>query len=181
MDTYVMKTELFIELIQKAQEVSSMYTLSQIVSLSCEELDIRGYAHEGYFAAITDLKSYYDANLSLLDIEKAEALINTKWPIYTRTNDSCPTHYFDTAEIKQSVISNGCIIEGTVINSIVGRGCVIKKGTVIKNSVILPNSYIEEGIHVENYVVGKHSKVLHCKELVADAETPGYVRRGDTL
>ena len=108
-------------------------------------------------------------------------LFDEEWPIFTRTNDSCPTHYFDTAEIKQSVISNGCIIEGTVINSIVGRGCVIKKGTVIKNSVILPSSYIEEGIHVENYVVGKHSKVLHCKELVADAETPGYVRRGDTL
>lgn len=181
MDTYVMKKDLFIELINKARSLSSMYTLSQIINIECEELDVRGYKHEGYFAAITNFKSYYDANLSLIKYEDTKDLFDEDWPIFTRTNDSCPTHYFDTAEIKQSVISNGCIIEGTVINSIVGRGCVIKKGTVIKNSVILPSSYIEEGILVENYVVGKHSKVLHCKELVADAETPGYVRRGDTL
>lgn len=181
MDTYVMKKDLFIELILKAKSLSSMYTLSQIINIKCEELDVRGYRHEGYFAAITSFKSYYDANLSLVKYEDTKDLFDEEWPIFTRTNDSCPTHYFDTAEIKQSAISNGCTIEGTIINSIIGRGCVIKKGTVIKNSVILPNSYIEEGIHVENYVVGKHSKVIHCKELVADIETPGYVRRGDTL
>lgn len=181
MDTYVMKKDLFIELINKARSLSSMYTLSQIINIECEELDVRGYKHEGYFAAITNFKSYYDANLSLIKYEDTRDLFDEDWPIFTRTNDSCPTHYLDTAEIKQSVISNGCTIEGTVINSIVGRGCVIKKGTVIKNSLILPNSYIEEGIHVENYVVGKHSKLIHCKELVADAEAPGYVRRGDTL
>ena len=181
MGTYVMKTELFIELIHKARSLSSMYTLAQIVNLSCEELDVRGYAHEGYFAAITDLKSYYDANLSLLDIEKAEALINNAWPIYTRTNDSCPTQYFADADVKHSVISNGCLIEGTIENSIIGRGCTIKKGVVIKNSVVLPDTYIEEGIRIENQVIDKHSKLLHCKELIATPDAPGYVRRGDTL
>ena len=181
MDTYVMKKNLFIELIQKARALSSMYTLAQIVNIECEELDIRGYEHKGFFAAITNFKSYYDANLSLINYEATKDLFDEEWPIYTRTNDSCPTQYCETANVKQSVISNGCVIEGTIENSIVGRGCVIKKGTVIKNSIILPSSRIEEDIHVENYVVGKHSKVIHCKELIADAETPGYVRRGDTL
>ncbi len=181
MGTYVMKKSLFIDLINKARSLSSMYTLAQIINIECEELDVRGYKHEGYFAAIMNFKSYYDANMSLIKYEDTKDLFDEEWPIYTRTNDSCPTHYFDTAVIKQSVISNGCTIEGTIENSIVGRGCVIKKGTVIKNSIILPNSTIEEGIHVENYVVGKHSKLIHCKELVADIDTPGYVRRGDTL
>ena len=181
MDTYVMKKALFIELIQKAKALSSMYTLTQIVNIECEELDVRGYKHEGYFAAITNFKSYFDANLSLIKYENTKDLFNEEWPIYTRTNDSCPTHYYPTANVKQSVISNGCVIEGTVENSIVGRGCVIKKGTVIKNSIILPDAFIEEGIHVENHVVGKHSKLIHCTELVTDIETPGYVRRGDTL
>ena len=181
MDTYVMKKELFIDLIHRAKALSSMYTLPQIVNIVCEELDVRGYKHEGYFAAITNFKSYYDANLSLIDYNAAKVLFNEEWPIYTRTNDSCPTQYYDTADVKESVVSNGCIIQGTIINSVIGRGCVIKKGTVIKNSVVLPNSCIEEGIHVENHVVGKHSKLIHCKELVADAENPGYVKRGDTL
>ena len=181
MDTYIMKKDLFIRLIHKARELSSMYTLAQTINIECEELDVRGYKHEGYFAAITNFKSYYDANLSLIKYEDTKDLFNPEWPIYTRTNDSCPTHYFDTANVKQSVISNGCTIEGTIENSIVGRGCVIKKGVVIKNSLILPESYIEEGIHIENYVVGKHSKLIHCKELIANQEAPGYVKRGDIL
>lgn len=181
MDTYIMKKNLFIKLIHKARELSSMYTLAQIINIECDELDVRGYKHEGYFAAITNFKSYYDANLSLIKYENTRELFDEEWPIHTRTNDSCPTHYYETANVKQSVISNGCIIEGTVENSIIGRGCVIKKGVVVKNSLILPQTYIEEGIHIENYVVGKHSKLIHCKELIANPETPGYVKRGDTL
>ncbi len=181
MDTYVMKKELFIEMVKKAKSLSSMYTLPQIVGLSCKEIDVRGYKHEGYFAAITDLKSYYDSNMSLLDIEKAEDLINEDWPIYTRTNDSCPTQYFADADVSHCVVSNGCLIEGTIENSIIGRGCTIKKGAVIKNSVVLPDSLIEEGIVIENQVIDKHSKLIHCTELIAPAGTPGYVRRGDTL
>ena len=115
-----------------------MYTLADIVNASCDELDIRGVSHRGYFASITDFKSYYDANISLIDFKTAQNLFDDEWPIYTRTNDSCPTQYFDTADVKNSVVSNGCLIEGTIENSIIGRGCVIKKGAVIKNSVILP-------------------------------------------
>lgn len=181
MDTYVMKKELFIDLIHRARSLSSMYTLPQIVNIVCEELDVRGYKHEGYFVAVTNFKSYYDANLSLIDYCAAKDLFNEEWPIYTRTNDSCPTKYYDTADVKESVISNGCVIEGTIINSVIGRGCTVKKGTVIENSVILPNTYIEENIHVKHHVVGKHSKLIHCKELIADSEAPGYVKRGDTL
>lgn len=181
LDTYVMKTDLFVELIKKAKALSSMYTLAQIVNLSCAELDVRGYAHEGYFAAITDLKSYYDANLALLDMDEAEALINESWPIYTRTNDSAPTQYFPTANVKQSAVSNGCLIKGSIENSIIGRGCTIEEGAVIKNSVVLPDTYIAADTVVSCQVVDKHSKLLHCKELIATVEEPGYVKRGDTL
>ena len=67
MDTYIMKKELLIELIKKAKKISSMYTLAQIVNTCAGELDIRGVAHRGYFASITDFNSYYNANISLID------------------------------------------------------------------------------------------------------------------
>lgn len=181
MDTYVMKKELFVELVKKAKKLSSMYTLSQIVSIASKELDIRGVQHEGFFATLTDFKSYYDANLSLINFETACGLFRDEWPIYTRTNDSCPTQYFETAEVKNSVVSNGCLIEGTLENSVVGRGCVIQKGAVVKNSVLLPESVIGENVHIENQVVDKHAKVIHPAEVIASPEKPGYIHRGDTL
>lgn len=181
MDTYIMKKELFVELVQKAKRTSSAFRLADIVNQECQELDVRGVSHRGFFASITDFQSYYDANLELVDLKMAETLFDPEWPIYTRTNNSSPTHYYGTASIHHSVVSNGCMIEGTVENSVIGRGCVIKKGAVVKNSIILTDVVIGENVHVENQVVDKHSKLLHVKELISTPEKPGYVKRGDVL
>lgn len=181
MDTYVMKKELFLELIHKARKLSSMYTLADVVNYECSELDIRGVAHRGYFASITDFKSYYDANISLIDFKTASSLFDDEWPIYTRTNDSCPTRYFDTANVKNSVVSNGCLIEGNVEHSVIGRGCVIKKDAVVKNCIVLSGAVIGEGAHVENLVIDKRAKVIRTKEVIADPANPGYIKRQDTL
>lgn len=181
MDTYIMKKDLFIELIHKAKSLSSMYTLAQIVNNQCDVLDIRGVSHRGYFASITDFKSYYDANMSLIDYKNALNLFDDEWPIYTRTNDSCPTQYYETADVKTSVVSNGCLIEGTIQNSVVGRGCTIQKGAVVKNCILLPGSVVGKGVYIENQVVDKGASLIHAKELIAPPENPGYIRRGDTI
>lgn len=181
MDTYVMKKELFIKLIEKGQQISSMYSLAQVVNEFCKALDIRGVAHTGYFATLTDFKSVYKANMSLLDFATAKELFVEKWPIYTRTTDSCPTQYFEEASVKSSFVANGSLIEGEIEHCVIGRGCKIGKGCVIKNCVISTDVVIADGTHLENLIVDKHASILHTKELVADPENPGYVRRGDTI
>lgn len=181
MDTYVMKKELFLSLINKARSISSMYTLAQIVNNCCKELDVRGIEHEGYFASLTDFKSVYKANMSLIDYQNAKLLFNDKWPIYTRTSDSCPTQYFDEAEVTCSVVANGCLIQGNLENTVVGRGCTIGKDCVIRNCVISSDVVIADGTHLENLIVDKHASVLHTKEIIASPENPGYVRRGDII
>lgn len=181
MDTYVMKKELFIELVNKAHKTSAMYNLSDIVNMACGEVDVRAVSHRGFFATVTDFKSYYDANLSLIDFKAAQSLFDAEWPIYTRTNDSCPTQYFEGASVKNSVVSNGCLIEGTVENSVIGRGCVIKKGAVIKNSVILHDVVVEEDVHLENLVADKHARITHVKEVIAEPGQPEYIRRNGVL
>ena len=187
MDTYVMKKDLFISLVKKAAAYSSMFSLLDIVNAACTgqiegmDLDVRGIPHKGFFAPITDFRSYYDANMALINIKEAQNLFGEGWPIYTRTNDSCPTHYYETAQIRNSVVSNGCQVEGTIENSILGRGCIIHKNAVIKNSVVLSGAEIGEGVHVENQVVDKMVKILHVKEVVSDPALPGYIKRRDIL
>ena len=181
MDTYIMKKDLLVDLIKKARATSSAFTLTDIINELHNDLDVRGISHRGFFASITDFQSYYDANMDLINIKTAQTLFDSEWPIYTRTNDSCPTHYYGTAEIRNSVVSNGCQVEGTIENSILGRGCIIHKGAVIKNSVILAGAEIGEGVHVENQVVDKQTKILHVKEVVSDPAFPGYIKRGDVI
>lgn len=181
MDTYIMKKDLLVDLIKKARATSSAFTSTDIINELHNDLDVRGISHRGFFASITDFQSYYDANMDLINIKTAQTLFDSEWPIYTRTNDSCPTHYYGTAEIRNSVVSNGCQVEGTIENSILGRGCIIHKGAVIKNSVVLAGAEIGEGVHVENQVVDKLAKILHVKEVVSDPALPGYIKRGDII
>ena len=179
--TYVMRRDLFIDMIKKAHNTSAMYSLMDWVNLMCNEMDIRGVAHRGYFGSITDFKSYYDTSMSLIDLKTARSLFDPDWPIYTRTSDSCPTQYLEGADVKASVISNGCRIEGTIDHSILSRGCIIKKGAVVKNCVILPDVVIGEDTVLENVVVDKHVRISHIKEVKGTPEHPGYVKRGDHL
>ncbi|MCR4893068.1 MAG: glucose-1-phosphate adenylyltransferase subunit GlgD [Lachnospiraceae bacterium] len=181
MDTYVMSKELFVSLVKEANKTSSLYTMMDIINDKCSELDIRGVAHKGFFAALTTLKEYFDASRQLLDIKEANDLISADWPIYTKTTDSCPAHYYDGAQVKNSMIANGCLIEGTVENSVLGRNVHVKKGAVVKDSVILAYTLIDENVHVENTVVDKWCRLTHKKEIISPPDHLGYVKRNDTI
>lgn len=181
MDTYCMKKEVFVSFVNAASELSSIYTLADVINVKCKEMDVRGYQHKGYFASLLSLSDYYRASLELLDYDVASQLFNTTWPIYTRTTDSCPTKYLETAKVANSFVSNGCIIEGNVENSIIGRGVVIKKNVTIKNSIIMAYAVIEEGVHIEDAIVDKWAHIIHAKDIRGTSEHPQYIKRRDTL
>ena len=79
------------------------------------------------------------------------------------------------------MVSNGCVVEGDIENSVIGRGVVVKKGAVIKNSVILPGAYIGEDVHIENVVVDKQARIVRKKELIGLSDHPLYVKRNDKI
>lgn len=181
LETYVMSKELFIELVIQAANTSSLYWFRDIVNDMCAELDVRAVAHRGYFACINDFKSYFEANMSLLDIDKAMDLFDEDWLIYTRTNDSCPTQYYPTSQVQNSFVSNGCTIEGCVENCVIGRGSTLKKGCVVKNCVVLPGVTIGENVHLENVVVDKNAHIFRKKDLIGESGNPLYVKRDDKI
>lgn len=181
MDTFVMKKSLLIDIINKAAETSAIYTITDMMNVLANDLDIRGVEHEGYFASITDFKSYYDANIKLADLEVAETLISEDWPIYTMTSDSAPTQYFKGAQVKYSAIANGCKISGKVDHSIIARGVTIGAGAVVKNCVVCPDVVIGEGVHVENMVIDRNAKCINAKEIIAPEGKPGFVNKFDIV
>ena len=183
MDTYVMKKELFIDLVKRASNYSSTYSLAQMLSVIVQgaELEIRGAQHKGYFASIDDLQSYYEASMDLLDLKEAQSLFSSDWPIYTRTTDSSPSQLFEGAEVRNSMISNGCSIEGTVENSIIGRAVKIGKGAVVRNSIVLSYAEIGKDVTVDCQIIDKYARITRTKELIAEPGTIGYVHRKDQL
>lgn len=181
LETYVMDVVTFKQLVTEASMTSSLYSLSDIISDCSRAMKIGTYQHHGYCSCISTLKSYYDCNMNLREERELSKLINDDWPIYTMTNDSCPTLYMDSAKVSGSLIANGCQIEGTVINSVIGRNVIIKKDVVIKDSIVLPDSFIDKSVKLNCAVVDRKAIVTHIKDLSGTKDNPIYVKRGDRI
>lgn len=181
LETYVMDTLTFKQLVEEAAMTSSLYSLSDIIADCVRAMKIGAYKHNGYCACISTLKAYFECNMQLRREKELNTLINEDWPVYTMTNDSCPTLYKNGAKVSGSLIANGCVIEGTVINSVIGRNVTIKAGAVIKDSVVLPDTFIDRNVKLDCAVVDRLALVTHIKDLTGTKENPIYVKRGDRI
>jgi glucose-1-phosphate adenylyltransferase len=181
LEAYVMSRELFLELIELAHKTSSVYWLKDIIRDNYDRFVVKGFMVRGLVYPINNLGEYQRANLELTNYANAKQLFDPMWPIMTRTSDSPPTHYGVDAVVVGSSISNGCKIEGTVINSVIGRGVVIKPGAVVINSILLPGVIVGNDSHLEYVIVDKNSKVLEVKELKGEFRQPIYVKRRDRI
>jgi glucose-1-phosphate adenylyltransferase len=178
---YLLRKDLFIDLVKLAQKTSSMYSFNDVLVDNLGTLNIVGYNHKGYVCCINSQQQYFKANMELICREKAKELFDPKWPFHTRTSDSCPTQYSAAADVKFSTISNGCFIEGKIRNSVMGRGVVVKPGAIIENCIILSGAFIGENAHLKYCIVDKDAKILHIKELIGSPEDLIYVKRRDTV
>ncbi len=181
MESYVMSKEIFLSMIDQAVTTSSLYWMRDMLSDACSFLDVRAYQYKGFFKSINSFGNYFKANMELLHPEERKKLFKEDWPVYTKTNDSAPTHYFEKGSAVGSLVSNGCCIEGEVINSVVGRGCYIKKGAVVSNCVILPGTVIGEDVKLDYVVVDKKVVIEKVKEVAGSVNEPAYVKRYDKI
>lgn len=181
LETYVMSLDVFKKLVKSAQETSAFYTLRDIISESLDTIRVAGYPYKGYAACVNSLQSYYDASMDLKKPEVIAKFMHEEWPIYTKTNDSAPTKYGEEAIVKDSCIANGCIIKGTVINSVIGRGVTIEENAVVKDCIILADTYVGKNTHVEYAVIDKLVKVKHMNCIKGDFTEPVYIKKYDTV
>ena len=181
LEAYVMDVVTFKQLVEEASMTSSLYSLSDIIADCTRVMKIGAYQHYGYCACVSTLKAYYECNMQLRQEKELSKLMDEDWPIYTMTNDSCPTLYKKGAKVSGSLIANGCQIEGTIVDSVIGRNVIIKDGVVIKNSIVLPDSFIDKNVKLNCAVVDRKAIVTHIKDLDGTPENPIYVKRGDRI
>ena len=114
------------------------YSLHQdVLQKKVKDLRIYGYEYTGHYVRINSIASYFQANMALLKDEVREAIFYQDNKIYTKIRDEVPTLYCRDSEVRNSLVADGCIIEGTVENSIISRGVRIRKGAVVRNSIIM--------------------------------------------
>lgn len=181
LEVYVMEKALLESIIDECVSRGEHYFVRDGLSKKLSGIHINGYEFKGYSDKIDSLKSYFENNMAFLDEKCRSELLNTKNPIYTKNKDLSPTMYKENAKVENSLISNGCLIEGTVKNSVLSRGVVVKKGAVVKNSIIMQDSVIEENVSLDYAILDKEVVITKGKKLVGQNSYPVAIAKGSIV
>ena len=180
MNIYIIDREFLIKEITAAFVRGYVYFERDILAPNTDKFNIQGYEFNGYKARICDMKSYFDENMKLLKDENLDGLFAGN-PIYTKVRDDNPTRYIAGAKGKNSLVADGCVIEGIVENCILFRGVKVEKGAKVKNCVLMQDTVVECGANLEYVITDKNVKVSVAQELHGTDSFPVYVAKGQTV
>ena len=164
LNIFVLERKLLIDQISTAYIHGYIYFERDVLAHKLDKLDVRAYKYEGYYARISNMKSYFDENMKLLDDENLDGLFGGN-PIYTKIRDDNPTRYIAGASAKNTMTADGCVIEGEVENCILFRGVHIGKGAKVKNCVLMQDTVVEEGANIEYVITDKKVTITAGKEV----------------
>ena len=143
------------------------------------DLNVQGYEFSEYYAHIDSLHSFMNSNLDLLDLQVREDLFRKPYrPIHTCVNDSQPTKYGPDAVVENSVIADGCIINGVVKNSVISRGVKIDKYAEVNNSVVMEGNSIGKYATLNHIVTDKNVIIGDHRVLSGHETHPFFIEKG---
>lgn len=179
LDITIMEREFLIELVEKATEMNLTSFYRQIFQPNINNYRLYGYEVEEYAAVMDSTESYVRITREVLNNrEIRNSLFDKERPIFTKTRDDMPTVYGLECQVENSIIADGCKIEGTVINSVIFRGVNIEKGAIVKDSIIMQDAIVERDTELEYVTLDKKVKVTSCKTIKGAETYPLYVRKG---
>ncbi|WP_368182760.1 glucose-1-phosphate adenylyltransferase [Anaerotruncus rubiinfantis] len=145
------------------------------------------YPFEGYWKDVGTIDSLWEANMDLLDPRVPLDLYDDSWKIYSR-NPVMPPHYVaNDADVQNSMVTEGCTIEGDIDFSVIFSGVTVEKGAVVHDSIVMPNTIIKAGAKVEyaiiaeNCVIGEGASIGQRPEDATDKDAWGVAVVGNNI
>ncbi len=177
MNVIVMGREELVSFLKDARAHNLMYLERDIIAPHLNILNVRGYEYAGYRARIYDMRSYFNENMRLLDHRNVEALFPEERAVYTKVRDEAPVRYAMDCKVHNSMVADGCVIEGEIENCVLFRGVRISKGAKVKNCVLMQGTVVEPNAEMEYIVTDKNVVITHDRRLSGNENFPVYVEK----
>ena len=152
-----------------------------VLQAGISQYQINAFEYTGHVSRLTSLQTYYDANLSLLDSQVRRSLFPQELPVYTKIRDEAPVRYGLNANVSNSLVADGCLIDGEVEGSILFRGVRVGRDAKIKNSVVLQGTTISEGSNLDCVITDKNVLIREGRVLAGFHTYPVYISKGSVV
>ena len=175
---YIMQKRFLIQLIAGEKNCGMLRLSSVLLAKSLDRLNVMAYEFKGYSAHICSIETFFHYNMEMLDIEKRNTLFDFEGRrIFTNRRDSLPTKYGKHADIKNSIIADGCQIEGTVINSVVCRNVRIGADAIVKNCILQDDTLVGNDATLDCVIADRSVVISESRNMVGYKTYPVYIEK----
>jgi glucose-1-phosphate adenylyltransferase len=178
LNTYVMKKDLLENIVMESNPRGITDFERGVLREHFNDFKIMGYSYDGYFSRIASVPAYYEANMALLDSKNRNALFDNAKPVYTKIRDNPPAKYGSKASVKNSLIGDGCIIDGIVENSVLFRGVKVGAGAVVKNSILMQDTSVGKKCEIDCVITDKNVSISDGRMLTGSKQFPVILDKG---
>ncbi len=178
LNIFIMKVRELRKMIDMA-EAYSQHSFTGMILANFKTANYRTYCYQGYVASVSSFLDYYRCSIQLATDENArESLLWKKEsPIFTRVHNSAPAVLTENGSIKNSMLADECVIEGTVINSVLFRGVHVEKGAVVRDSVLFRGTHVGKNAELNCIVADKDVHITAGVKLSGNNNMPFYVQK----
>lgn len=181
LNVFVMSMDFLIETVNDAMARGNVSFERNILQEKCRELKIKIYEYDNYFSKLNSPESYFKSNMALLEPENARKLFVPKRSIYTKVSDNAPVKYDLDSKVSNSLIADGCIIEGEVENSVLFRGVKVVKGAKVKNCILMQGTVVGDNAELSYLITDKNVSICENHILTSSPQYPMYVGKGASV
>lgn len=180
-DVYLMEKTLLEYLVEEAAAHANTDFIRDVLVKKINTLKIYGWVYGGRVARMNSLGAYFTHNMEVLRQDVRDDLFNSEHPIYTKIKDEVPAVYGAGAKVRNSLVADGCIIEGEVENCVLFRGVQVGQGAKLTNCIIMQGCEIQEGCELDHVVLDKSVTVRRGRRLAGYDSFPVIIRKGSTV
>lgn len=181
MNIFVIAKETLISMIEDAMTNMYRFFERDILADKIDTIKIQCYMHRGFTRRIYSTKSYYDATMSLLDYNNLTDLFPADRPVYTKVRDEAPVRYGLKSTAKNTLLADGCVIDGRVENCVLFRGVKIEAGASVKNSILMQNTIVKQNAELNFVITDKDVVISADRTLEGDANYPLYIKKASVV
>lgn len=178
---FILKRRLLVKIINALikEEITDVYY--NVIKNKLGKYKVYAYYEDKYITMIKSVQDYYQSNMDLLKQNVRKELFTQNKRVYTNIDNIPPTKYISGNKVKNSLIANGCIIEGKVENSILFNNVKIHKNAYVKNSIIMKNSEVKSNAVIEKVILDKNVIITPGKKLLCKINKPMLVKKKEVI
>lgn len=176
--TMLIKKDMLVSLLIEAISENE-FNFERLLQKWADIYNVYGYECNEYCAIISSTKEYYKFNMDLMENQTLGEL--TKRPVYTKVRDDSPCKYGLESSVKNSLVSQGCNIEGQVENCIISKGVHIAKGAKVSNCIIMQDTQIGANCNLNYLIIDKDVIFKDDRSLMGTKSYPIYIAKKSVI